>query len=103
MANKTQVGREEGRTLDKTTINLKLITRVRWAGNKVMTRIVGGTQVRGGDKESKEKGNQTEGHGYDNKEREVNRTTQTRKYTRANRDSKHKHIATEDYKQTQEV
>ena len=63
MTNKTQVGREQGRTLDKTTINLKLITRLRWAGNKVMMRIVGGTQVRRGDTESQDRGNQTEAHG----------------------------------------
>ena len=63
MNNKTQVGREQGRTLDMTTINLKLIARLRWAGNKVMTRIVDGTQVRGGETESQDKGNQTEAHG----------------------------------------
>ena len=60
MTKKTQVGREQGRTLGKTTINLKLIARLRWAGNKVMTRIVGGTQMRGGDTESQDMGNQTE-------------------------------------------
>ena len=63
MTNKTQVGREQGRTMDKTTINLKLITKFRRAGNKVMTRIVDGTQVRGGETESQDKGNQTEAHG----------------------------------------
>ena len=63
MNNKTQVGREQGRTLDMTTINLKLITRLRWAGNKVTTWIVAGTQVRSGDTESHDKGNQTEAHG----------------------------------------
>ena len=60
MTIKTQVGREQGRTLGKT---LKLITRLRWAGNNVMTRIVGRTQVRGGDTGSQDKGNQTEAHG----------------------------------------
>ena len=57
MTKKTQVGREQGRTLGKTTINLKLITRLRMAGSKVIMRTVGGTQVRGGDTESQDKPN----------------------------------------------
>ena len=63
MTNKTPESREQGRTWEKTIINLKPITRLRWAGNKVMTRIVRRTQVRGGDTESQAKGNQTEAHG----------------------------------------